>query len=271
MWALQPHKNEYWLFPKLRDWPSFQARVSAICEAIKAATCSESVASEQPLLKPIHVISIDEKTSIQAIEREQQRAPLSKGGQVRTECEYIRHGTTCLMGAFNVGTGKVVHDRIHPTRTEADTAIFVDGLLAKLPPQDDIVLLADHLNTHLSESVVRVIAQKIGYSADLGEKGKTGILQNMASRKLFLEDSEHRIRFLFTPKHCSWLNPIENWFGKLERQVLTKASVKSVDELVKKLTHYIRYYNESLFKPVKWKFSGFNKDKELLNFSISKT
>jgi len=67
------------------------------------------------------------------------------------------------------------------------------------------------------------------------------------------------------------LNPIENWFGKLERQVLTKASVKSVDELVTKLTGYIRYYNESLFKPVKWTFSGFDKDKELFNVSMSKT
>lgn len=92
----------------------------------------------------------------------------------------------------------------------------------------------------------------------------------MLSRQLFLEDPSHRIRFLFTPKHCSWLNPIENWFSKLERQVLTKASVKSVDELATKLTHYIRYYNDSLFKPVKWTFSGFNKDKELFNISMSK-
>ena len=175
------------------------------------------------------------------------------------------------MGAFNVGTGKLVHERIHPTRTEVDTAIFVEDLLAKLPQQEEIVLLADQLNTHLSEGVVRVVAQNIGCSADLGEKGKSGILQSMASRQLFLEDRAHRIRFLFTPKHCSWLNPIENWFGKLERAVLTKASVKSVDELAAKLTHYIRYYNESLFKPVNWTFSGFKRDKELLNISISKT
>lgn len=72
------------------------------------------------------------------------------------------------MGAFNVGTGKVVHDRIHPTRTEVDMALFVEDLLDKLPSEDEITLLADQLNTHKSEGVVRVIAQKMGYSGDLG-------------------------------------------------------------------------------------------------------
>lgn len=270
MRKLQPHKKEYWLFPRIKDWGEFKERVSDVCQSIKSATPKEDDLEGQAE-KSIHVISIDEKTGIQALERPHQRAPVSKGGQQRTEFEYTRHGTTCLIGALNVGTGKIVHDRIHPTRTEADMAIFMDDMLNKLPKQDEIVILADHLNTHLSEAVVRVIAQKIGFKEDLGEKGKTGILHNMTSRKIFLEDKTHRIRFLYTPKHCSWLNPIENWFGKLQRQVLTKASVKSVEELSDKLSHYIKYYNQSLFKPLKWKFSGFNKGKELLNFSIVKT
>jgi transposase len=259
------------LFPKLTDWPAFKERVSVICETIKKAIAVHQTACKTQPASALEVISLDEKTGIQALERHQQRAALSQGGGLRTEVEYIRHGTTCLMGALAVGSGKLIHERIHPSRTEADTTLFMKGLLAKLPLQGEVVLLADQLNTHLSEGVVRVIAQHIGYEGDLGQKGKYGILHNKQSRQLFLEDPSHRIRFLFTPRHCSWLNPIENWFSKLQRGVLSKASVESVEELSQKLRHYIRYYNESLFKPVKWTFSGFKKDKELNNIIMSKT
>ena len=296
MRKLQPHKNEYWLFPKIKDWEGFKKEVSEVCETIKSAFQGSEIGVKVEEIgaigvkveeieaigvkveeiqgkaqKNCHVISIDEKTGIQALERIQQIAPTSKGGHKRTEFEYERHGTTTLIGALNVGTGKIIHERIHPTRTEVDMGIFLTDMLNKLPQKDDIVILADHLNTHLSETVVRIVAEKIGYKDDLGEKGITGILHNIPSRKLFLTDKTHRVRFLYTPKHCSWLNPIENWFAKIQRQVLTKASVESVAELETKIAAYIEYYNDSLFKPLKWKFSGFHKNKELKNFTVAKT
>jgi len=134
---------------------------------------------------------------------------------------------------------------------------------------DKIVLLSDQLNTHMSESLVLWIAETEGYEEDLGVKGKYGILKNMESRKAFLERTEHRIQFLFTPKHCSWLNPIENWFAKLQRHVIKGGNFTSVEELENDIQKYIVFYNEWLAKPLKWKFKGFEKNKKLHNINVS--
>lgn len=206
---------------------------------------------------------MDEKTGIQALERVEGRGPDSKGKQRRKEFEYIRHGTTTLMAAIIVSLGKIIHYRLHPTRTEADFLIFIQGVAACFPKGDQLIFLADQLNTHLSESLVRWVAEQIGFQGELGTKGYKGILKNQPSRKAFLEDPSHHIRFLFIPKHCSWLNPIENWFAKLQRHVIRNGNFASVDELVTKIEVYITYYNECLIVPLKWKFKGFIKANEL--------
>ena len=153
-----------------------------------------------------------------------------------------------------------------PTRTEIDYLKFTQETVCNLPKLDKIVILSDQLNTHMSESLVRWIAKEEGFDEDLGQKGKSGILKSMQTRKAFLEIPEHRIQFLFTPKHCSWLNPIENWFAKLQRHVVTNSNYSSVNELEGKIRKYVEYHNLCFAKPLNWKFKGFEKDKKLHNF-----
>lgn len=209
-----------------------------------------------------HVFSVDEKTGIQALERMKIR-DVSAGKKRRMEYEYKRHGTTCLIGAVNVQTGKMDYFTLQPTRKEEDIVAFVAEICSDLPKTDKITMLMDQLNTHKSEGLVRYIAEQIGYTGDLGTKGYKGILESQATRMAFLEQQDHRIRIVFTPRHCSWLNPIENWFGRLQRQRLRNASFPSVDILTQKIIDYIAFSNEFLCKPFKWKFKGFFKNEKI--------
>ena len=213
------------------------------------------------------MLSIDEKTGIQALERVEGVAPESKGLYRRKEFEYVRHGTTGLMAAVEVATGNIANHRLHPTRNEEDFLSFIETTVACFPEQDEIVLMVDQLNTHQSESLVRWVASQIGFEGDLGTKGYEGILRSMKTRKAFLMDKSHRIRFVYTPKHCSWLNPIENWFSKLQRHVIRNGNFSSVEDLKNKIESYISFYNRCLIKPLNWKFKGFIKGKELKNLN----
>jgi hypothetical protein len=236
-------------------------RVALICRLI-----SQALEGAGPKL---HLVSVDEKTGIQALERVEQRGPLSRGAPRRVEVEYTRHGTTTLMAANNVADGQLMHHHLNPTRTEADFCRFIQQACRPLlaDPQAEVVLLADQLNTHLSESLVEWVAQQTGFTGPLGEKGRSGILQNQLTRMAFLEEESHRVRFVFTPRHCSWLNPVENWFAKLQRHVIAKANCSCVEELNTSITEYVHYYNACLARPLKWKFAGFNKDKILHNLN----
>lgn len=204
------------------------------------------------------MLSVDEKTGIQALERKK-GSLMRPGRNRRIEAEYIRHGTTCLMAALDLSNGQLHSYRIHPTRKEKDFLAFIKRSCATIPNEKEIVFLADQLNTHKSESLVRWVARQIDYKGELGKKGCKGILKSQASRKEFLENIEHRIRFVFTPKHCSWLNPIENWFGKLQRHRIKRGNFISITHLESIIERYIGFYNKVLAKPYKWKFKGFIK------------
>jgi putative transposase len=156
-------------------------------------------------------------TGIQALERKHPTQPMRPGQVERREFEYCRHGTVCLMANFEVATGQVLSPSLGATRTEADFAAHMAQTIAT-DPQAEWVFLVDQLNTHQSESLVRLVAEQCPLPLDLGVKGERGILKSMASRAAFLAEPGHRIRFLYTPKHSSWLNQIEIWFSILVLQ-----------------------------------------------------
>ena len=116
--------------------------------------------------------------------------------------------------------------------------------------------MVDQLNTHKSASLVEWIAKKCEYKGDLGKKGESGILKNLVSPSLFLQDINHQIRFIYTPKHASWLNQIECWFSILVRRLIKRNSFSSTIDLEEKMAQFIDYLNETMAKPFKWTYKG---------------
>lgn len=108
----------------------------------------------------------------------------------------------------------------------------------------------------MSESLVRLVDNQCHLKLELGLKGYSGILKTMDSRREFLTDPAHRIQFVYTPKHCSWMNQIEIWFGVLARRLLRRGSFPSTDDLTHRIHKFIDYFNETLAKPFRWNFNG---------------
>src|SRR4029434_8025041 len=143
----------------------------------------------------------------------------------RPEYEYLRHGTQCLIANFDVATGEVVAPTVGPSRTEDAVPAHIAQTIATDPAASCLFLVAQ-LNIHMSEALVRLVAEACGIQEDLGEKEKRGILQSMVTRAEFLSDGSHRIRFMYTPKHTSWLNQIELWFSILVRRLLKRGNFR---------------------------------------------
>jgi hypothetical protein len=246
---LQPHRSKYWLTTKEKDPEVFEQQVQTVCETYLEAP-------DLYFQGNTYTVSVDEMPGIQALERIAKTIPMQSGQVERIEFEYKRHGTLCLIGNWDVVQGQMVAPTIRMTRTEEDFMWHIYHTV-QTDAQAGWVFVVDNLNTHCSESLVRYVARLEGIDqSTLGQKGKSGILKSMASRQAFLSDRNHRIRFVYLPKHTSWLNQIEIVFGIVGRRVVRRGNFTSLAALKERLLQFIDYFNRTFAKPFRWTYTG---------------
>jgi transposase len=237
----------YWLNANIEDEDQFKVDVKNICETY--------INTPELNKKGIHVVSTDEMTGIQALEQIHNAFAMKSGRCEKIEFEYKRHGTTTLIANFDVGSGEIIKPYLNETRKEID---FVNNIsnVVDTDPDGDWIFICDQLNTHKSELLVKYVAKKCKIKTPLGIKGKEGILKSMKSRKIFLSDPSHKIHFIYTPKHTSWLNQVEIWFSIIKRKLLNRrSSFYSIKDLENQITNFIKRYN-IFAKPFKWTYAG---------------
>src|SRR5450432_4854377 len=173
---------------------------------------------------PAHaaVFCVDEKTHIQALDRKDPVLPLSPGRAERHGFEYYRHGTLSLYAAFNTKTGEVL-GKTAQRHTSAEFVAFLTDIVTNQPKGKEIHVIADNLSAHKTKRVAEFLAEQT------------------------------KVHLHFTPTYSSWLNQVELWFGKIERDVIARGVFTSVPDLKRKLMRYISQYNKQP-KPVKWKY-----------------
>jgi transposase/transposase-like protein len=169
------------------------------------------------------VFCVDEKTAIQALDRLDPVLPLSPGRAERHGFEYYRHGTLSLYAALEITTGKV-EGKTARRHTSAEFIDFLTELVGKAKWAREIHIVLDNLSAHKTKAV-----------------------------EAFLKENP-KVRFHFTPTYSSWLNQVEIWFGKIQRDVIARGVFTSVADLGRKLRKYIRAYSKSA-KPFRWTYT----------------
>lgn len=247
--ALAPHRSEYWLNTTEKDEALFRQQVQTVCDCYLDAP-------QQYFQYNTHTVCVDEMTSLQALERQADPLPMRPGEPERIESNYTRHGTLCLIGSWHVVQGQMISPTIKPTRTEEDFAWHIHHTI-QTDSQAGWIFVADNLNIHSSETLVRYVARLEGIEEQtLGVKGRRGVLKSVATRQAFLSDTSHRIRFVYLPKHTSWLNQIEAVFGIVRRRAIRRGSFASQEALRQRLLAFLDYFNRTFAKPFRWTYTG---------------
>lgn len=235
---LKPHRVRYWL--KITD-PDFDVRMRDVTATYLQA--------QEWAKAGVPVFCLDEKTSMQALQRMTADIPVKPGKPARRDHRYRRCGTTTLLGALQVATGKV-WGYFTPDRPAPVFAQFVRRLCESVPSAPKIHLVMDQVSTHWHLDVCRVVA------ALSNVRFRPSKLQTGAERKTFLGDPSKRVVVHFTPVRASWLDQIEIWFSLLGRKVLNRASFSSVLELQQRVVEFVDYYNRFLARPYRWTYTG---------------
>ncbi len=235
---LKPHKSEYWLNSHDED---FDAKAQRICQLYVGAL--EAYAQDRL------VICCDEKSGMQVLERKAPTKPAQPGRRERREHEYIRHGTRVLINSLVVATGHIAWT-LGATRKAPDFVAHLKRAYQRLPHMKHYDWVMDNLNTHWSLEVCRLVARWCGVPFE-PHKLKTG-----PPRRAFLSDPSHRHVFHFTPKHGSWLNQAELFFGVLQRRFLARGSFTSIKDFGRRLERFLKDYNVHHAHPYRWTYTG---------------
>ena len=173
------------------------------------------------------VFCVDEKSAIQALDRLDRCLPLSPGRAEKHGFEYYRHGTLSLYAALNPQTGEVI-GQTAARHTSHEFVTFLDEVVSTQPADREVHIILDNFSAHKTELV-----------------------------KTYLQDHPN-VQFHFTPTYSSWLNQVESWFSKLQRDVIDRGVFTSVADLNRKILRYIRLYRKTA-KPFRWKYSDVNR------------
>lgn len=235
---LKPHRSVYWLTSHDAD---FDTKAKAICDLY--------VQAPQLQQQGELVISTDEKTGMQILQRKYPTLPARPGHPEKREHEYIRHGTRALLASFIVPTGQLIWD-LGLTRTSDDFAAHLLHVLTACQDWPRLTWVLDNLNTHWSLQACEVLA------AVNGRPYWPRALQTGHQRRAFLSDADYPHRFVFTPKHGSWLNQVELWFSVLSRQFLRRGDFASATDFEQRLQAYLEDYKQRRAHPYRWTYTG---------------